>query len=101
MFCYKAFVIKRNEELHCFVFHFPDISSNMNLSTNISWPELLVNVITFLALYSCIPFIFVSEYNSILREFGGFSKCYELSLSLNEMRKRLKCRIPCHLFESH
>ena len=97
MFCYKAFV-KRNQELHCFVFHFPDISSDMNLLTNIFVDESLVNVITLLA---CIPFFFVSEYNSILSEFGGFSKCYGLSSSLNEMKKRLKCRMPCHLFESH
>ena len=68
--------VKRNQELHCFVFHFPDISSNMNLLTSIFVDELLVFVTTFLALYSCIPLILVSEYISILSEFGGFSKCY-------------------------
>ena len=63
--------VKRNQELHCFLFHFPDISSNMNLLTNIFVDELLVNVITFLAFILVFPF-FVSEYNSILSKFGGF-----------------------------
>ena len=63
--------VKRNQEMHCFLFHFPHISSNMNLLTNIFVDELLVNVITFLAFILVFPF-FVSEYNSILSKFGGF-----------------------------
>lgn len=59
MFSHRAFV-KRNQELYCFIFHLPVISSNINLFTNISVDQLLVNVIT-LQIYFCISFIFVSE----------------------------------------
>lgn len=48
MFSHKAF-LKRYQELYCFVFHLPVISSNVNLFTNICVDQLLVNVITFLA----------------------------------------------------
>ena len=52
---------KRNQELHCFVFHFQDISSIMNLLTNIFVHELLVyNVITFLACILVFP-LFLSQ----------------------------------------